>query len=85
MGRIPHVLVIHYSQAAPTMINKINSTTINAKPPPYPAPIYNTPFLGSYHILFRLGSFRLGTCPDYQEFSNDITYFFRHETNEFQQ
>jgi hypothetical protein len=27
-------LIASYSQAAPTMINKMNNTTIKAKPPP---------------------------------------------------
>jgi hypothetical protein len=76
MGCLPHVLVIHYSQAAPTMINKMNSTTINAKPPPYPAPIYNTPFLGIYLILFKLGSFRLGKCPDKKDFCAGLNLIF---------
>jgi hypothetical protein len=31
-------VVLNYSHAAPTIINKINNTTINANPPPYPYP-----------------------------------------------
>jgi len=35
--------LLSYSQAAPTIINKINRTTINANPPPYAAPPILTP------------------------------------------
>ncbi len=33
----------HYSQAAPTIINRMNNTTINANPAPYPPPILTPP------------------------------------------
>lgn len=37
------VLISNYSHAAPTITNKINNTTINAKPPPYELPIVTPP------------------------------------------
>ena len=41
----PAFLLIYYhlKQEAPTMINRMNRTTISAKPPPYPAPPYPAP------------------------------------------
>ena len=39
-----------YSQDAPTMINKINKTTINANPPPSVWPIVTPPLQGINHI-----------------------------------
>lgn len=41
----PAFLLIYYhlKQEAPTMINRMNRTTISAKPPPYPAPPYPQP------------------------------------------
>ena len=39
-----------YNQEQPTMINKINKTTINANPPPSVWPIVTPPLQGINHI-----------------------------------
>ncbi len=39
------VFLLSYNHAAPTMINKMNNTTINANPPAYAPLIITPPFI----------------------------------------